>query len=285
MPPTKKRARDTKCRVQQTEGRKRVKSSDLEDTLARSGDTGGRLLACPFFKHNPTEYIGCLLRHRLTSTSFVKQHLQRVHRQPIHCPACGSAFSNESEQHRHVRQQSCERKDFRHPGINSDQLSQVREPLRGLDERERWNSMWKILFPYEPLPDSPYVGSAEEEILNMTRRAVEAVFPDAPPRLLGFLNWNSVSTTHTRNSLHTKRDMTAPHLDSQFANNAVVVESGSRVTSLSISDGEAENVFEQWMTQPLLGPAYEMFAPRVPTPSLSPSGGGDMSLYDEYFEF
>ncbi|KAK0740180.1 hypothetical protein B0T18DRAFT_417359 [Schizothecium vesticola] len=209
MRPATKRERDIKC--VRFEPRKRVKSASPQ---ARTGtgtgtdDTGKRseLLACPFYKHDPTEHMECLLRNRLTSTSFVRQHLQRAHRQPIHCSTCGHKFRKEVELDDHVREARCRHNSFTYPGLNMGQLMQIRKPPRDLDEQGRWNSMWEILFPGEPCPVDPYVGSAQEEILGIARRAVEAASPDTSLEVLQILNWDAVSTIYTRRSI----DKTSP---------------------------------------------------------------------------
>ncbi|KAK1829245.1 hypothetical protein QBC39DRAFT_263434, partial [Podospora conica] len=167
MRPAIKRQRDSKCL--QVEPRKRVKSL-TPDARARTGtgndDTGKRtdLLACPYYKRDPTKHMECLLRNRLTSTSFVRQHLQRVHCRPIHCSRCGRTFRKEVEQEDHVRERLCNVERFTYPGFGMDQLIKIRKPPRDLNEQERWNTMWRILFPGEPCPEDPYVGSAQEEI-------------------------------------------------------------------------------------------------------------------------
>lgn len=205
MRPATKRERDTKC--VRVERRKRIKSAS-PDARAGTDDTHKRpkLLACPYYKHDPTRYMDCLLRNRLTSTSFVRQHLQRAHVPPIHCPCCGDTFRKVVDRDDHVRETRCTRKSFTYPGLSEDQLTQIRTPPRDLDERVRWNSMWKILFPGEPCPEDPHVGSAQEEILGIARRAVEAASPYASPEVLQILNWDAVSSIYTSRSI----DKTSP---------------------------------------------------------------------------
>lgn len=207
MRPATKRERDIKC--VRVEPRKRIKSASpdartgagTDDPSKRSG-----LLACPFYKHDPTEHMECLLRNRLTSTSFVRQHLQRAHRQPIHCSRCGLQFRKEVERDDHLVQVRCELNSFTYPGLNTGQLMQIRKPPRDLDEQGRWNSMWEILFPGEPCPGDPYVGSAQEEILGIARRAVATASPDTSPEVLQILNWDVVSSIYTGRSI----DKTSP---------------------------------------------------------------------------
>lgn len=205
MRPATKRERDIKC--VQVQPRKRVKSAS-PDVRAGTDDTHKRpkLLACPYYKHDPTRHMDCLLRNRLTSTSFVRQHLQRAHVLPIHCPCCGDKFRKEADRNDHVREARCTRKSFAYRGLSEDQVTQIRTPPRDLDERVRWNSMWKILFPGEPCPDDPHVGSAQEEILGIARRAVEAASPYTSPEVLQILNWDAVSSIYTSRSI----DKTSP---------------------------------------------------------------------------
>jgi hypothetical protein len=135
----------------------------------------GRHLACPCYKYNPIRYLDCLLRNCLSDTSFVVQHLERGHpHQPIHCPICGEVFDTHHDRDSHIRLQSCEQRNFRHEGLTTDQLRQLRQNRRTLNEVERWYCLWDILYPTTPRPDSPYVGSVLEEITSIFRRAWRA---------------------------------------------------------------------------------------------------------------
>lgn len=129
----------------------------------------GRLLACPYYKFNPLEHNRCLLRNRLTDTSFVVQHVLRTHnRQPIHCPVCGNVFDTHTERDSHIQAQSCERREVRYEGLTQDQVNRLRVPRRHLNEVKRWFSIWDIIFPNTPRPDSPYVGSEAEEMIGVS---------------------------------------------------------------------------------------------------------------------
>ncbi len=149
----------------------------------RRGAVAGnyRLFGCPFYKYNPIQHKDCLLRNRLTETSFVVQHLARSHKsQPIHCPICGEMFDRRNDCDDHIRLQSCERRIFHHKGLTEDQLNHLREPRRGLNEADRWYRLWNIIFPNILPPDSPYVGTEYEEMIGVIRRAWAAVRQNHP---------------------------------------------------------------------------------------------------------
>ncbi|KAI0811341.1 hypothetical protein GGR55DRAFT_96355 [Xylaria sp. FL0064] len=67
-----------------------------------------RTLACPFYTNNPAQYFKCA-RYKLSRIKDVKQHLTRIHKEPIHCSRCYTIFDNESTRDDHVRgPDSCE---------------------------------------------------------------------------------------------------------------------------------------------------------------------------------
>ena len=156
----------------------------------RKKDSNGRYLGCPFYKRNPLRHMDCLLRNQLTETSFVVQHLERSHRQPIHCPLCSRVFNSRAECDGHIRLQSCcsvcgqefaTREEFTHhaqalscemretrcEGMTDDEVIRLRVPRRHLNEPERWYNIWDIVFSDTPHPDSPYVSSVPEEIFKV----------------------------------------------------------------------------------------------------------------------
>ncbi len=186
-------------RVQSTRGKGNLThdAEDDSDGVAaakpkrRRKDDGGRHLACPFYKFNPVQHMDCLLRHQITETSFVVQHLERCHRKPIHCPVCDREFKTRAECDSHIRLQSCcsvcgqgfstreecinhmqaracKMRDVRSGGLTDDEFTKLRVSRRKLNEVERWFAIWDIVFPDTPRPDSPYVSSVPEEIFKVS---------------------------------------------------------------------------------------------------------------------
>ena len=115
---------------------------------------GGRKLACPFFKHNPSGHStnrACVYPG-FPSISRVKEHLYRNHTLPIQCPRCCQTFSNEDDciQHQSA-QRGCEWKE-RDPleGVSKAQEVKLRRKKRSTSsfpDEARWKAIYKILFP------------------------------------------------------------------------------------------------------------------------------------------
>lgn len=123
-----------------------------------------RLFGCPFYKRDPVKYLFCMMRQTLTGTNYVKQHLVRYHRPPIHCPTCGEVFQQKSARDAHIEKNTCARREFKLEGMNLEQQEALRRTSRFAGHEERWYQIWDILFPGEPRPESPYVDDALEEI-------------------------------------------------------------------------------------------------------------------------
>lgn len=125
-------------------------------------------VACPFYKRDPIRYIGCLLRNRIRTTAYLRQHLKRYHAQPIHCPICGAIFESRTVADAHIRGSQCEHASFVHEGIPEDRMRACERVSRQGSEQDRWYGLWDILFPDHPHPPSPYVMIHElEEMLNL----------------------------------------------------------------------------------------------------------------------
>ncbi|EOO03268.1 putative het and ankyrin domain protein [Phaeoacremonium minimum UCRPA7] len=144
-------------------------NNDNEDNQDQDS---GLSLGCPFWKHDPVRHKDCL-KYRLTSTSYMLQHFDRVHpTQPFHCAICGECFESPGERDAHMRDVACKRTEFCHPGLTADQSHQLRLARNKLNEAERWYAMYDIIFPSSTRrPTSPYVGTYDEELLDVLRRA------------------------------------------------------------------------------------------------------------------
>ncbi|SPO07606.1 uncharacterized protein DNG_10301 [Cephalotrichum gorgonifer] len=126
----------------------------------------GRDFACPFYKHDPLTHRICLFRQTLTGTNYVKQHLRRYHLPPMHCPSCGRVFGLQSDLDGHIRERTCEQREFTHPGLTQTQQEALKRVPREGSPKERWYKMWDIIFPNAPRPASPYVSDPWIEVIE-----------------------------------------------------------------------------------------------------------------------
>ncbi|RHZ60680.1 uncharacterized protein CDV56_101288 [Aspergillus thermomutatus] len=136
---------------------KRFKASKSEDRALR--------FACPSDHEN---------------SSRVKQHISRKHRMPIYCPRCSEIFKTEHERDTHVRDADCP------VGPKANLICATTEQLRKLSrrnihqsDRENWNAIYKILFPDDPLPESPYLDPLVSYEVNLVREAFLTAAPVA----------------------------------------------------------------------------------------------------------
>ncbi|KAH8887026.1 hypothetical protein GQ53DRAFT_330986 [Thozetella sp. PMI_491] len=131
-------------------------------------------LACPFYKRDPITHVKCSTV-TLSKLSYVKQHLNRKHQRPPHCPVCGMVFDSQDEVTQHLRSQRprCDIRNFQLAGITEDQWAQIRDIVSRNSESERWFRIWDILFgseqPPPPRPRSAYVEHAALEHLAYVR--------------------------------------------------------------------------------------------------------------------
>ncbi|KAI1325686.1 hypothetical protein F5Y16DRAFT_422642 [Xylariaceae sp. FL0255] len=116
------------------------------------------LLACPFSKWKPSSY-SCCYKYRMTAIRRVKQHLRRHHKRPLQCPTCSQIFPSEEDYDPHVESRSCTSQPRVEPeGVTRlQQKSLERMSDRRLSVSEQWFSIFRILFPGSPLPESPYL--------------------------------------------------------------------------------------------------------------------------------
>lgn len=140
------------------------KQSQNTPPNASADDAQGpcQLFACPFVKrYGATRYLKCCGRE-LRDVSRVKYHLFRdkSHRIPIYCPRCSNTFQEEALRDNHILEETCTK--TKKPPVKWDGITaKQRERLSGRSISnsavENWNAVYKILFPGEPLPSSPYI--------------------------------------------------------------------------------------------------------------------------------
>jgi hypothetical protein len=128
----------------------RTESSQGESSL---------LLACPYYKRKPLEYVECQQK-TLRTICRVKQHIWRSHCIPVHCSSCNMTFKTESERDAHQRQRPpCDVKlPVAWDGITKEQEKTLHKRSDSRKSTQmQWNDIFEILFPGSPLPSSPYL--------------------------------------------------------------------------------------------------------------------------------
>jgi len=119
-----------------------------------------RCFACPFYKLDSTKHWECILK-KITSISYVKQHLLRRHTPEFYCHRCYAIFPDAQTYDQHVLQASCFRDESaKLEGITQNQSRQLSKKVTGSVEIQ-WLAMWKVLFPDDPPPASIYVDSVD----------------------------------------------------------------------------------------------------------------------------
>ncbi|KAK1753245.1 hypothetical protein QBC47DRAFT_388062 [Echria macrotheca] len=130
---------------------------------SKSSTSPKQRYACPFRKHDPDVYNLqdhhiCALRS-WESVSRMKEHLYRRHCK-VYCPRCKQTFRRASELEAHeMLPQACEISRKNPPaditGKQEKQLRSKRYATRYQTEKEKWEEVYRLLFPGEPVP-SPY---------------------------------------------------------------------------------------------------------------------------------
>ncbi|KAL2419608.1 hypothetical protein ABEF95_006588 [Exophiala dermatitidis] len=128
--------------------------------------TPERLFACPYSKfdrsryseHNRHEknYRGCSSGY-WPDISRLKQHLYRVHWRGIHCVRCYAKFENNDLLQAHMRSEPCGLADCPYPEKFDDvQYNEIKTKRPGMTPEEVWHTIYRVLFPGQAKPDSPY---------------------------------------------------------------------------------------------------------------------------------
>jgi hypothetical protein len=175
-----KRAKDS---ILSAHARKRLKVADFDTymTVEQSNAPDDddivivrhlrHMLACPFYKHNPTKYRLCLTRADLRSVRDLVQHLWNLHHRPHYCPVCFSEFETAAICDDHIRERSCPLRQAPTPdGLSEEQIQQLSQlvPTPEITEAEQWYSIWGLVFPEKQVPSVPYLsGELESTICEL----------------------------------------------------------------------------------------------------------------------
>ena len=155
--------------------RKQENNEDDDGHLGKKARKSGakscqrpRFLACPFWKADPVKHWDCFLK-KITTISYVKQHLARRHTPDFYCQRCFQVFSDEQVYDRHVLDASCKRSaSAKLEGITHQQSKQLSRKCAGSVE-EQWFAVWRIVFPGDTPPTSIYVDSDQSEDFCLIR--------------------------------------------------------------------------------------------------------------------
>lgn len=157
-------------------------------SLAEPSSPAEKLLACPYWKYDPTRYSpantsekkyrGCSSVY-LRDIARLKQHLYRVHKMPdYHCQRCLEVFEDEPSLEEHVRAPATKACAYRENSsselLSERQCAQLRKRWTGKTTEEAWKCIWSIIFPRLEPPLSIYAEEAPAFV--------------QPAQMAGFLN-------------------------------------------------------------------------------------------------
>lgn len=145
----------------------------------RSNTSASLRFACPFFKRHPDIFISCGMADH-EDPSRVKLHINRKHRMPIYCPRCSDVFKSEKERDSHLRNINCTiQPEIQRICATSEQIQKLSRRTTLKTDRDRWNEIYCILFPTDPLPESPYLDRTVSAEVNLVREAFLHAAPAA----------------------------------------------------------------------------------------------------------
>jgi hypothetical protein len=109
-------------------------------------------------RHSKTQ-VSILTTASRPSNETHREHLYRVHNTPIECSRCWLNLKTEKDLADHVRKQTpCEVRPQLVEWIPREKIKVLKDrkkALLGQSERERWEYVYRILFPEEPSLPSP----------------------------------------------------------------------------------------------------------------------------------
>lgn len=92
-----------------------------------------------------------------TDTDIIRQHLERMHTIPVHCPKCYAVFRNNTEaRDKHVREGTCQTVPERClEGIDKATMRKLKRRGTSKSVQDSWYSLFALLFPGAKKPESP----------------------------------------------------------------------------------------------------------------------------------
>ncbi|PVH95665.1 hypothetical protein DM02DRAFT_675355 [Periconia macrospinosa] len=129
----------------------------------RSPFGSSRRLKCPFYQREPEKYSRAACRGEgFADMAKLKDHIKRVHTQPLRCVRCWEDMPSEDA---HVEHQQAETPCTKQPQPDDDRITQrtlkrldfKKAPYaQAKDTEQKWRMMYKELFPNDPEAPSPY---------------------------------------------------------------------------------------------------------------------------------
>ncbi|KAK1752679.1 hypothetical protein QBC47DRAFT_432306 [Echria macrotheca] len=131
-----------------------------------------KVLACPYWKLDPTKYRKCLKLESFWEVNRVKQHLTRKHLEPeIFCDMCKKPFHDEAAKVRHLQEDrvTCVYEPWAERLITRRQQGELHKKSKADTERDKWFDVWDILFPGIPRPSSPFIDERVSDDFRLFR--------------------------------------------------------------------------------------------------------------------
>ncbi|GKU04515.1 hypothetical protein FLAG1_06064 [Fusarium langsethiae] len=141
--------------------------------------------ACPFFKHSPNKFIGerSCCGPGWINVQRVKEHIFRRHRAPeFQCARCLTEFEHHSQLDDHRRSTvACEVRDKPSAPLHVDEgtmqlLKQRKKSSSPLTEKDKWDTVYKIIFPNDTQIPSPYYELEEKGLPTLLEGTAEEMF-------------------------------------------------------------------------------------------------------------
>ncbi|KAI0454824.1 heterokaryon incompatibility protein-domain-containing protein [Xylaria acuta] len=171
---------------------------------------GASSFACPFMKMNTYKYRSCLRKPRIRTNHDLMEHLNSIHRQPLHCPVCTLLFQDIWTRNNHIRDRSCVKAQLvLPPGISIEQMNELRILLGGSSMKplndEDWYKVWDALFLERARPESPLI----DKEIEITMSALQSFWMDHGSNLIaeflasrGQLKWRIPNEERGLANLH-----------------------------------------------------------------------------------
>ncbi|KAI0541362.1 hypothetical protein GGR58DRAFT_510954 [Xylaria digitata] len=209
----------------------------------------GALLACPFAKWNPLSYHSCY-KYIMKDIRRVKQHLRRNHKRPLYCPTCWNTFKDEQTFYSHIESRAClPRPKVELEGLTTTQQESLERKVdRKLSKSDQWYSIFSILFPNSPRPESAYLESnLSAELLSFQKfmavdgleiveqTAREQIPADLIPQTEEIVVFSQVLFQQAIPKILKKYEVTNPHISSPDSGYGTL--SNVPINSRSIPDG------------------------------------------------
>ncbi|CZR65598.1 uncharacterized protein PAC_15498 [Phialocephala subalpina] len=146
--------------------------------------------ACPYRKYSPnkynvTDWAPCALTSRPTIAR-IKDHLYRYHF-VFQCQRCNGIYDTEPLLNDHINAaQACDVVESQQGGKNGinrslkDLIASRKRLFPGQSERKKWEHIYQLIFPGEPLPISPYWDDPELQERLFVDRYNEYLLQELP---------------------------------------------------------------------------------------------------------